>query len=337
MLGSCSVRLRPARLPTSLDYASDVDVVEVMYTSLHAQAAARMMQERRSTAAATQRFRRSFLFGYADRMGELLTNSRRETEASANAGDSADGSAPALLDRRLRVETFAKESFGRVRAAALRRGPGQWLASRSRRRRSSRRRPGPPGGAACDRSRLMDVDRATVYAAELAAFDGTDLEEVIGFERVASRLASVIEGSWWPGPVTAVRLARSDARSSSTRCACVIDRCEHRHPACWPSDDGGHRRPRAGACARRRRRRAWSLLSDRLPRCDRGRHQRRAHRPTTLSACRPTRRSLRRRRPLDRDAPMARSSLVDDRRDRSLNRPAVVRRWLTSMGRQSGM
>jgi len=65
----------------------------------------------------------------------------------------------------------------------------------------------------------MDVDRATVYAAELAAFDGTDLEEVIGFERVASLLASVTEGPWWPGPVTIVRRARSDARSSSTRCA----------------------------------------------------------------------------------------------------------------------
>ena len=98
-------------------YAADVDVVEVMYTSLHAHAAAQMMQERRSTAAATQRFRRSFLFGYADRMGELLANSRLETEASENAGDPANSSAPALLERRLRVEAFAKESFGRVRAA----------------------------------------------------------------------------------------------------------------------------------------------------------------------------------------------------------------------------
>jgi hypothetical protein len=107
-------------------FASDVDVVEVMYTSLHSQAAARMMQERRSTAAATQRFRRSFLFGYADRMGELLTDSRRATEASANDGDTVDGSALALLDRRRRVDAFAKESFGRVRTA---RAPGAAQAS----------------------------------------------------------------------------------------------------------------------------------------------------------------------------------------------------------------
>ncbi len=65
----------------------------------------------------------------------------------------------------------------------------------------------------------MDADRAMVYAAELAAFDGTDLEEVIGFERVASLLVSVVESPWWPGPVTAVRPARRDAQSSSTRCA----------------------------------------------------------------------------------------------------------------------
>jgi len=65
----------------------------------------------------------------------------------------------------------------------------------------------------------MDVDRAMVYAAEVAAFDGTDLEDVIGFARVASLLASVIEGPWWPGPIVDVRRARSDARSSSTRCA----------------------------------------------------------------------------------------------------------------------
>ncbi len=64
----------------------------------------------------------------------------------------------------------------------------------------------------------MDVDRARVYAAEVAAFDGTDLEDVIGFARVASLLASVIEGPWWSGPVVEVRRARRDARSSSTRC-----------------------------------------------------------------------------------------------------------------------
>ena len=65
----------------------------------------------------------------------------------------------------------------------------------------------------------MDSDRAAVYAAELAAFDGTDLELVVGAERLAAVVDRLTAGEWWPGPVVAVRPARSDARSSSTRCA----------------------------------------------------------------------------------------------------------------------
>jgi len=105
-------------------YRSDLDVVELMYHSLHGQAAARMASERRATSAATQRFRRSFLFGYADRMRELLADSRRDAEADV-VETSADGRVAmtqvALLERSRRVDVFAKESFGRVRTA---RAPG---------------------------------------------------------------------------------------------------------------------------------------------------------------------------------------------------------------------
>ena len=101
----------------------------------------------------------------------------------------------------------------------------------------------------------MDVDRATVYAAELAAFDGTDLEEVIGFERVASLLASVIEGSWWPGPVTAVRPARTRCPIVLDALRGVIDRCERPSSGSLAlQTHGGHRRPRTGARAGRCRR-----------------------------------------------------------------------------------
>ena len=65
----------------------------------------------------------------------------------------------------------------------------------------------------------MDVDRSAVYAAELAAFDGTDLEDLIDFSRLVERMRSVTTGEWWPGPVVDVTPARSDAASSSTRCA----------------------------------------------------------------------------------------------------------------------
>lgn len=65
----------------------------------------------------------------------------------------------------------------------------------------------------------MDTDRAAVYAAELAAFDGTDLEVVVGVERLVAVADRLTAGEWWPGPMVVVRSARSDARSSTTRCA----------------------------------------------------------------------------------------------------------------------
>jgi len=102
----------------------DLDVVELMYHSLHAQAAARMASERRGTPAATQRYRRSFLFGYADRMGVLLADTRRETEAAvvASATDNRATTAQvAIVERSRRVDEFAKQQFGRVRTA---RAPG---------------------------------------------------------------------------------------------------------------------------------------------------------------------------------------------------------------------
>jgi hypothetical protein len=79
-----------------------------------------MASQRRSTAAATQRFRRSFLFGYAERMSLLLEESRRDVEESAG-GDETSGTvaanALALQERSSRVDDFLERSFGRTRAA----------------------------------------------------------------------------------------------------------------------------------------------------------------------------------------------------------------------------
>jgi hypothetical protein len=65
----------------------------------------------------------------------------------------------------------------------------------------------------------VDVGRADVYAAEIVAFEGTDLEAVRPFEEVVSAIGGVVAGAWWPGPPIRVLPARSDARSSSARCA----------------------------------------------------------------------------------------------------------------------
>ncbi len=64
----------------------------------------------------------------------------------------------------------------------------------------------------------MDHERAAVYAAEAVAFDGTDLEDLVGIERVSDVVRALALGAWWPGPPIEVRPARSDAGSSSARC-----------------------------------------------------------------------------------------------------------------------
>jgi hypothetical protein len=68
------------------------------------------------------------------------------------------------------------------------------------------------------RADLVDEDRSGVYSAELAAFDGTDLEEIVEFDALRTRVTEVTEGGWWPGPAVDVRRARVDAHSSSARC-----------------------------------------------------------------------------------------------------------------------
>ena len=63
----------------------------------------------------------------------------------------------------------------------------------------------------------MDRGREQVYAAELAAFDGTELEAVAPLPSLEVLATRVTSGSWWPGPRVAVRASRADARSSTTR------------------------------------------------------------------------------------------------------------------------
>lgn len=95
-------------------FRSDLDAVELLFTSLHAQAASRMAAERRRTGAATQRWRRSFLFGYAHEVRSMLAR----TEAQTLARHESDRSSlPAMRARAERVAEYAASAFGRVSAA----------------------------------------------------------------------------------------------------------------------------------------------------------------------------------------------------------------------------
>jgi hypothetical protein len=100
-------------------HLGDLDVVEVMYTSLHSQAASQMAAQRRATAAATQSYRRAFLFGYADRVAKSFDEVRSAAEVASTTPVPVDGGGRSLarLERTRRVEEFIAQRFGRVRTA----------------------------------------------------------------------------------------------------------------------------------------------------------------------------------------------------------------------------
>ncbi len=98
-------------------FESDVDMVELLYHSLHRQAASQMAGITKGTGASTQRFRRSFLMGFASRIGDLLDSTEREAGAGRSRA-AADSTAVALRERTDQVDEFITTSFGRVRTAA---------------------------------------------------------------------------------------------------------------------------------------------------------------------------------------------------------------------------
>ena len=115
------VRVVFKTLPTGMvaylaGFRSDVDVVELLYHSLHQQAAAQMAGISRGTGAATQRFRRSFLMGFADRIGVVLDESARDAAAGRSVAD-ASSTALALRERAVQVDDHLQRSFGRIRSA----------------------------------------------------------------------------------------------------------------------------------------------------------------------------------------------------------------------------
>lgn len=62
-----------------------------------------------------------------------------------------------------------------------------------------------------------DIGREAVYAAEIAAFEGTSHESVAPFTDLLDLAALIVEASWWPHGEIDVVPARVDAGSSSTR------------------------------------------------------------------------------------------------------------------------
>jgi hypothetical protein len=62
-----------------------------------------------------------------------------------------------------------------------------------------------------------DDGRAAVYAAEIAAFEGTSYEALTPFDELVAIARLVTSAAWWPRGEIAVLRARADANSSSAR------------------------------------------------------------------------------------------------------------------------
>lgn len=95
-------------------FRDDLASVDVLYTSLHAQASARMGAERRRTGAATQQWRRSFLFGFAAQVAGMLA---RSNESAARRVESAGGQLPDVQTRDARIAEHVRGRFGRIATA----------------------------------------------------------------------------------------------------------------------------------------------------------------------------------------------------------------------------
>ncbi len=66
-------------------------------------------------------------------------------------------------------------------------------------------------------ARASDNGRAAVYAAEIAAFEGTSYESISPFDELLDVARRVTAAEWWPHGTVEVRRARADAASSSAR------------------------------------------------------------------------------------------------------------------------
>ncbi|RFU18956.1 DUF2786 domain-containing protein [Geodermatophilus marinus] len=112
----------------------DLDAVELLFTSLLLQVAQGLSAAERGAARgpASRSFRRSFLLGYAARIGERLQAARRRATAEAAAEHGVD-LLPVLRGRQEAVEARAAELFPRVRSRRSRASvdAGGWFAGRA--------------------------------------------------------------------------------------------------------------------------------------------------------------------------------------------------------------
>jgi Protein of unknown function (DUF2786) len=94
-----------------IGFAADLQLVDLLYTSLLLQATTSVRRQPESGRA----FRRAFLIGFAAEVGERLNATRREAVAAAASNAGGASSALALRDRQQDVDDAVREQFPRLR------------------------------------------------------------------------------------------------------------------------------------------------------------------------------------------------------------------------------
>jgi hypothetical protein len=106
-------------------FESDIDMIRMLYTSVSLQCANLVKDLKGYSAGETRVIRRSFIYGFAQRVGERLTQQRatatvqadlKEQQATANLReDSASGAALVLADRSMRARKALEEDYPKLR------------------------------------------------------------------------------------------------------------------------------------------------------------------------------------------------------------------------------
>ncbi len=131
---------------TVFGFDADIDIVELLFTSLLTQATSSMVaadkQVDRNGRSRTKSFRQSFLVAFAYRIGERLREAN-EAAASQAAEDLGDAFLPVLATRAVQVETLVTEIFPKTRSkrSAVSNADG-WHAGRAAADQASIRPPG---------------------------------------------------------------------------------------------------------------------------------------------------------------------------------------------------
>ena len=104
----------------------DLEVVEVLFTSLLLQASTAMVHAS-AESARPKAFRRAFLLGYAEVIGGRLATVAEQTHAEADRGRT--GTALVLADRADRVERLLEQEFPRLRSLRMTTSSGGGLSA----------------------------------------------------------------------------------------------------------------------------------------------------------------------------------------------------------------